>query len=223
MGTYQVRSPLSHFASIGGHAYGCLTKESCQAWSSQTARYLTFDFLLPSPDLRVQIAEIEVRPYPFPLEGACLIAHPVRWNQLYYPNATKMPIRGCVEGLVGASPSSCVKLYDGRSEPESAVFAVDYTTSSSASFSWTARGSGRARVTLDLGRPPTTGHTIARLVIHLAADMRNKLANRSSRFEGADLAVNVFFGATPLPEGSLSNTSVRFASDFLRQSSARVC
>ncbi|ELR18273.1 uncharacterized protein ACA1_370270 [Acanthamoeba castellanii str. Neff] len=162
---------------------------SYQAWGANATRYVTFDFSLPSSAIQVQIAEIE----------------------LFDANDTKLAVLGCVEGEPttagsgGVTSSSCPRLYDGRKEPASALFASYAPPAGLEPYAWAARGTGRARVTLDLGvRPPAATRALSRIVIYMTARMRDALANATTH---SSSTVDTFLSTEAVPAGSLDNTS----------------
>jgi hypothetical protein len=137
--------------------------------------------------------------------------------QLFDANDTRVPVLGCTEGepLPGgaAATSSCAKLYDNQREPASALFS-SYEPRPGApsldSYAWTARGTGRARVTLDLGGG-SSARAFPRIVIYMTALMRDALVNVTE--SSSTLAtVDLFLSVEPIPAGSLSNNRLALAS-----------
>ncbi|ELR23176.1 uncharacterized protein ACA1_358070, partial [Acanthamoeba castellanii str. Neff] len=96
---------------------------------------------------------------------------------------------------------------DGRKEPGSALFASYAPPAGLEPYAWAARGTGRARVTLDLGvRPPAATRALSRIVIYMTARMRDALANATTH---SSATVDTFLSTEAVPAGSLGNTSVR--------------
>jgi hypothetical protein len=120
-------------------------------------------------------------------------------------------VLGCVEGEPtttagsgGATSSSCPRLYDGRKEPASTLFASYAPPAGLEPYAWVARGTGRARVTLDLGvRPPAATRALSRIVIYMTARMRDALANATTH---SSATVDTFLSTEAVPAGSLGNT-----------------
>jgi hypothetical protein len=132
--------------------------------------------------------------------------------QLFDANDTRVPVLGCTEGepLPGgaAAASSCAKLYDNQKEPASALFSSCEPrpgAPSLDSYAWNARGTGRARVTLDLGGG-SSARAFPRIVIYMTALMRDALVNVTTESSSALATVDVFLSAEPVPAGSLSNS-----------------